>query len=213
MSFEGPIHQTSVLPAQKQWVILFIPAALPSGILSTEWCHILTLLFPSSCHCTKQAGLSTLPRSRDTLGNNTIEMMSCQNPWRGNERLPRFKVDRANTAWRRNPRGENFARILYRSQTRGLVNDLPSLWCCCCEVEGTVQALATVPGLMIYGGLVETGTDHSLLPTESHFKLANINKAWPASGSPLTPSEKGVCVGGYGAQGFCILGAHRVRLH
>lgn len=75
-------------------------------------------------------------------------------------------------------------------------------------MEGTVQALATVPRLMIYGGPVETETDHSLPPTESHFKLANINKTWPASGSPLTQSEEEVCDGGYGVQGVCTLSAH-----
>lgn len=76
-----------------------------------------------------------------------------------------------------------------------------------------MQELATVPGLIIYEGSVETGTDHSLLPTESHFKLANINKAWPASGSPLRQSEEEVCVRGYGIQGFCTSSAHRERLH
>lgn len=91
------------------------------------------------------------------------------------------------------------------------MNDLPSLWCCCHEVEGTVQALVLVPGLMIYGGSVETGTDHSLLPTESHFKLANINKAWPVSGTPLTQyEEEEVHDEGY-VQGFCTLCAHRER--
>lgn len=94
------------------------------------------------------------------------------------------------------------------SEACGLVNDLPSLWCSCCEVEGTVQALATVPGLMIYGISVEPGTAHSLLPTESHFKLANINKTWPASGSPLTQTEEEVCFEGYGVPVFCTLSAH-----
>lgn len=71
-----------------------------------------------------------------------------------------------------------------------------------------VQALATVPGLMIYGITVETGTAHSLLPTESHFKLANINKTWTSSGSPLTQAEEEVCFEGYRVQMFCTLSAH-----
>ncbi|KAL7857721.1 hypothetical protein AOLI_G00178230 [Acnodon oligacanthus] len=61
---------------------------------------------------------------------------------------------------------------------------------CPCGVAAVRCRDATAPGLMIYGAPVETGAHRSLLPSESHSELGNMNKAWSASGAPLTRPEE-----------------------
>lgn len=86
--FRGP--NPSASSALKQWVILFIAAAPPLGILSWAWRHFLTLLcflLLVIVHI-KLAFQHYLPHRTP---RETIAVMSCQSPWRDNKLQPSSK--------------------------------------------------------------------------------------------------------------------------